>query len=192
VLRRDTTRYFHVPEPLKAGTYLNGLLELPMPAGRHDVRVLFTQPGSKAAAAAGRDAMTLGDPSSLAVSDLVSGREGGGLVWSHGGDPIPLNPLDVFSPSSTMELYYDVSGMVPGHRYRTTIALSNPFGMAAGDKVQVAFEDRAGAAAQRVRRSLDLKTLRGGQYRLVLTVEDVEGGRKVTRERTVNVRSTSP
>ena len=187
VFRRDTTRYFHVAAPLKAGAYLNGLLELPMPPGRHDVRVLFTQPGSKAAAAAGRDAMTLGDSSSLAISDLISGREGGGLVWSHGGDSIPLNPLDVYAPSSTMELYYDVSGMVPGRRYRTTIELSNPFGVAAGDQVRVSFEDKAGAPTQRVRRSLDLKTLRGGQYRLVLTLEDVDGGRKVSRERTVNV-----
>ena len=187
VFRRDTTRYFHVAEPLKAGAYLNGLLEMPMPAGRHDVRVLFTQPDSKAAAAAGRDDMTLGDPSSLAISDLISGREGGGLVWSHGGDPIPLNPLDVYAPSSTMELYYDVSGMVPGRRYRTSIELSNPFGMAAGDQVRVSFEDKAAAPTQRVRRSLDLKTLKGGQYRLVLTLGDVEGGRKVSRERTVNV-----
>ncbi|MGE5091310.1 MAG: hypothetical protein ACM3OH_03990 [Bacillota bacterium] len=187
VFHRDTTRYFHVAAPLEAGAYLNGLLEMPMPAGRHDVRVLFTQPGSKAAAAAGRDAMTLGDSSSLAISDLIAGREGGGLVWAHGGDPIPLNPLDVYSPSSTMELYYDVSGMVPGRRYRTSIALSNPFGLAAGDQVQVSFEDRASAATQRVRRSLDLRTLKGGQYRLVLTVEDVESGRKVSRERTVNV-----
>lgn len=56
----------------------NGLLELPMPPGRHDVRVLFTQPGSKAAA--GRDARTLGDSSSPAISDLSPGREGGGVV----------------------------------------------------------------------------------------------------------------
>ena len=187
VFRRDTTRYFRVAAPLKAGAYLNGLLEMPMPAGRQDVRVLFTQPDSKAAAAAGRDGMTLGDPSSLAISDLISGREGGGLVWAHGGDPIPLNPLDVYAPSSTMELYYDVSGMVPGRRYRTSIELSNPFGMTAGDQVRVSFEDRASAPTRRVRRSLDLKTLKGGQYRLVLTLQDVEGGRKVSRERTVNV-----
>ena len=187
VLRRDTTRFFRVAAPLKAGAYLDGLLEMPMPAGRLDVRGLFTQPDSKAAAAAGRDAMTLGDPSSLAISDLISGREGAGLVWAHGGDPIPLNPLDVYSPSSTMELYYDISGMVPGRRYRTSIELSNPFGLAAGDQVRVSFEDKASAPTQRVRRSLDLKTLKGGQYRLVLTVEDVEGGRKVSRERTVNV-----
>ena len=192
VFRRDTTRYFHVAEPLKAGAWLNGLLEMPMPPGRHDVRVLFTQPGSKAAAAAGRDAMTLGDPASLAISDLIPGREGAGLVWTHGGDPIPLNPLDVYAPSSTMELYYDLSGMVPGRRYRTSIELSNPFGLAAGDQVRVSFEDKASAPTERVRRSLDLKTLKGGQYRLVLTVEDVEGGRKVSRERTVNVLSTSP
>jgi hypothetical protein len=77
--------------------------------------------------------------------------------------------------------------MVPGRRYRTTIELSNPFGVAEGDQVRISFEDKAGAPIQRVRRSLDLKTLKGGQYRLVLTLEDVDGGRKVSRERTVNV-----
>ncbi len=188
VFRRDTTRYFRVAEPLKAGAFLNGMLELPMPPGHPDVRVLFTQPGSKAAAAAGRDAMTLGDPSGLSISDLVAGREGGGLVWAHGGDPVPLNPLDMYPRTGSMELYYDVNGLVPGRTYRTTIELANPLATAVGDGVRVAFEDKAAAPTEHVRRSLELKTLKGGQYRMVLTVEDVAGGTIVRRERTVNVR----
>ena len=187
VLRRDTTRLFRVADTLKAGTWLNGLLELPLPAGRHDVRVLFTQPGSTAAAAAGRDAMTVGAPGSLALSDLVAGRAGAGLVWAHGGDPVPLNPLDTYSQSGAMELYYDLTGLVPGRAYRTTIELGNTMAITSGDAVRVSFEDKATAPVQHVRRSLELRTLKGGQYRLVLTVEDVAGGTKVSRERTVNV-----
>lgn len=187
VLRRDTTRLFRAADTLKAGSWLNGLLELPLPAGQHDVRVLFTQPGSTAAAAAGRDAMTVGAPGRLALSDLVSGREGAGLVWAHGGDPVSLNPLDTYSRAGSMELYYDLTGLVPGRTYRTTIELGNAMALTSGDGVRVAFEDKATAAVQHVRRSVQLRTLKGGQYRLVLTVEDVAGGVKVSRERTVNV-----
>jgi hypothetical protein len=188
VLRRDTTRFFRVADTLKAGSWLNGLLELPLPTGQHDVRVLFTQPDGPAAAAAGRDAMTAGAPGRLALSDLVSGRQGAGLVWAHGGDPVPLNPLDTYSRASAMELYYDLTGLVPGKSYRTTIELANTLAISRGDAVRVSFDDKATAPAQHVRRSLDLKTLKGGQYRLVLTVEDVATGTKVSRERTVNVR----
>ncbi|MEO8228088.1 MAG: hypothetical protein ABI637_11670, partial [Gemmatimonadota bacterium] len=187
VMRRDTTRYFRVPEALKAGAYLNGLLELPMPPGQSDVRVLFTQPGTKAAAAAGRDAMTVGTPGALAVSDLVTGRQGSGLAWAHGGDPVALNPLDVYARSSTLEVYYDVSGLLPGHAYRTSIELTNTGGIA-GDQVRVAFEDKPATAVLHVRRSIALKALKGGEYRMLLTVEDAAGGSKVVRERTVNVR----
>jgi hypothetical protein len=187
VLRQDTTRFFRVADTLKTGAWLNGLLELPLPAGRHDVRVLFTQPGSTAAAAAGRDAMTVGAPGALALSDLVAGRAGAGLVWPHGGDPVPLNPLDTYSRTSSMDLYYDITGMVPGRSYRTTIELGNAMALTSGDAVRVSFDDKATAPAQHVRRSLELKTLKGGRYRLVLTVEDVAGGSKVSRERSVNV-----
>ena len=188
VLRSDTTRFFHVADTLKAGSWLNGLLELPLPTGRHDVRVLFTQPGSTAAAAAGRDAMTAGTAGSLALSDLVAGRQGAGLVWANQGDPVPLNPLDVYSRSSAMELYYDVSGMVPGRSYRTTIELSRSLAIGTGDQVRVSFSDKASVPAQHVRRTLELSTLKGGQYRLVLRVQDAETGATVARERLVNVR----
>lgn len=188
VLRRDTTRLFRVADTLRAGTWLNGLLELPLPAGRHDVRVLFTQPGSTAAAAAGRDGMTVGAPGALALSDLVAGRPGAGLVWPHGGEPVPLNPLDAYPRRGTMELYYDLTGLVPGRSYRTTIELGNTMAITSGDMVRVSFEDKPSTPAQHVRRSLELRTLKGGQYRLVLTVEDLAGGTKVSRERTVNVR----
>lgn len=188
VLRRDTTRYFRVADTLKSGTYLNGMMELPMPAGTHDIRVLFTEPGSRSAAAAGRDAMTLGKPGALALSDLVAGREGAGLTWQHGGEALPLNPLDVYPRTGSMDLYYDVSGMVPGHHYRTSIEIVNTLAAVAGDQARISFDDHATAPAQHVRRTLDLRTLKGGQYRLVLTIEDVEGGTKVSRDRTVNVR----
>ena len=186
--RRDTTRYFRVADTLKAGTYLNGMMELPMPAGTHDIRVLLTEPGSRSAAAAGRDAMTLGKPGALAMSDLVAGREGAGLVWQHGGDPMPLNPLDVYPRSGSMELYYDLSGLMPGHHYRTSIEIVNTLAAVAGDQASISFDDHPNAATQHVRRTLDLRTLKGGQYRLTVTVEDADGGAKVTRDRTVNVR----
>ncbi len=187
VLRRDTTRYFRAADTLRAGAYLTGLLELPLPAGSHDVRLLFTQPGSTAAAAAGRDAMTIGTPGRLAVSDIISGSTGGGLVWNHDGERVLLNPLDVYSRTATMELYYELSGLVPGRSYRTTLALTGRTG-AAGDGVQAAFTETAGAVVQQLRRALALKTLKGGSYRLVLTIEDTLTGATVRRERRVNVR----
>lgn len=189
VARHDTLRYFHTQDTLRAGAFLTGVLALPMPPGTHDVRVLFTQPNGDAAAAAGRDGMTLGQPGALSISDIIAGSSGSGLGWPHSGTLIPLNALNRYPRKGAIELYYDLAGLVPGRRYRTSIDLSRRRG-AARDSTRVTFEDRPAATAEPVQRSLDLRSLSGGRYRLVVTVEDVASGAKVSRERDVNVEES--
>src|SRR5207244_9299416 len=64
----------------------------------------------------------------FAVSDLVVGRVGSGLVWSDRGDTVFLNPLDRFAPGAAAELYYEVYGVPPGAEYHTVVRLERQGG----------------------------------------------------------------
>ncbi len=184
--RLDTTRYFRAADTLRAGTHLFGLAELPLGAGRWDVRAVFTQPGTEAGGAVGRLDVVLPGGSGLAVSDLVFGRVGSGLVWHGPEGPVPLNPLDAYPQDGAVEVYYEASGLEPEARYRTTLRIEGVSGDAEG-RVEVGFEDRVAAGRQAFRRTIDLDRLSGGQYRLTLTIEDLAHGTRATQQGLINV-----
>ena len=186
VHRIDTIRTFRAPGPLAAGAYLFGLAELPLGAGRWDVRMLFSQPGTDRGGAAGRLGVAMPATERLALSDLVLGREGSGLAWRAPDGPVPLNPLDAFAEGATAQVYYEARHLVPGMRYRTTIAVDGVSGDADG-RVSLGFEETAAAAGQAFRRSIGLDRLKRGQYRLVITMERVGTGERASSERLINV-----
>jgi hypothetical protein len=150
------------------------------------VRAIFSQPGAPNGGAVGRLGLVVPGGPGLTLSDLVFGREGAGLAWRSPSGPVPLNPLDVYPRNGTVELYYEAHGLTPGRQYRSTVQIRGVAGDAKGE-VGIAFDEAAASASEAFRRSIDLARLEGGQYRLTLTVEEIGGTWKATRDRLINV-----
>jgi hypothetical protein len=158
-----------------------------VPAGHYVVRAAIFQ--SDRGVSVERPAMAFTPAAgALALSDLVLGRRGSGLVWNSGeGAPVPLNPLDDFPPGSELQLYYELAGLHPGTEYRTTVGLRREEDKDERRGLKLVFSERATAERQHFRRSLDLRQLRPGRYRLVVTVAESGSDRTATRERAVVV-----
>ena len=184
--RIDTVRTFVVGDTLRAPAHLAGLIELPVPAGRFDVRVAVFRPELTRGSVDMRPAVEVGGRGGLALSDIVLGAEAGGIVWNNGGDPVRLNALDAYAAGSAAPLYYEMHGLVPGRTYRTTVSLTRA-GQRPDRGTRLLFSETAEAGSMRVRRTMGLDDLRRGQYRLVVTVEEEGTGAAVSRERMVNV-----
>jgi GWxTD domain-containing protein len=186
IQRQDTTRYFRAPKALQQGQYLFGTEEMALDAGTWDVRLLVTQPGVDAGGALERRALVLAPGSELGLSDLVFGREQSGLAWQSPHGSVPLSPLDAYPRSGSVEVYYELSGATPGREYHTQVELKGISGEAKGD-VKLGFSETASDALMVLRRSVALDPLKGGQYRMTVTVTEEGTGRTATRSRLLNV-----
>jgi hypothetical protein len=195
--RLDTTRVFAAPRPLPGGTYLTGQLAVPIPPGVYAYRLLTEQGAGSAAAGT----LVMGDSVNVdtltgrrfAVSDLVVGRVGSGLVWSGGADTVFLNPLDRFPEGSTAELYCEVYGVPLGGVYHTMIrlerrsgrsvfgGLSRLFGGGKRVPVLLEFDAPSDGPVTRVHRRVDLGDAPRGPYVLTLRISDPATGLAVTR-----------
>ncbi len=190
VSRLDTTRYFRAADTLGEGEYLSGIETLPLDAGTWDVRLLVTQTDTTVGGAIGRLGLTLAGGDSLALSDLVFGMEHSGVAWSSPAGRVSLAPLDVHARNGTLELYYELSGAIPGRSYSTDLSIEGIAGEAQG-KVRLTFTEKAPDPVMRVRRSVALSQLHEGQYRMTVAVTEAGTGRKVSRSRLVNVEEKS-
>jgi GWxTD domain-containing protein len=186
--RIDTVRTFALPDTLRGRTHLAGLMELPVPAGRYDVRVALFRPELSRGSVVMRPAVQVGGQGALTLSDIILGTESGGIEWNNRGDAVRLNALDAYTAGGAAPLYYEMHGLVPGRTYRTTVSLTRS-GQRPDRGTRLLFSETAEAASVQVRRTMGLDDLRRGQYRLVVTVEEEGTGATVTRERMVNVVS---
>jgi hypothetical protein len=184
--RVDTTRYFRSADTLHQGQYLYGIETLPLPAGTWDVTLLVTQPDADAGGAIERREATFPPSDVLSLSDLVFGTEQSGLTWASPHGTVLLSPLDAYPQKGAVEVYYELSGAKPGGEYMTRIELAGVSGDAKG-KVTLIFHEQAHEPLLRLRRSVALDRLEGGQYRMTVTVTEQGTGRTVTRERLLNV-----
>jgi len=193
--RLDTMRVFAAPKPLPGGTYLTGQLAVPVPPGVYAYRLLTEQGDG------GTGTLLTGDSVNVdtltgrrfAVSDLVVGRVGSGLVWSSGADTVFLNPLDRFPEGGTAELYYEVYGLPPGGVYHTVIrlarrggrsvfgALSHLVGGGKHSSVVLEFDAPSDGPVTRVHRRVDLGDAPRGSYVLTVRIGDPATGIAVTR-----------
>jgi hypothetical protein len=147
--------------------------------------VAVFQPGGAAGTSVQRTLAAIED-GSPSLSDIVMGAETGGVRWSNRGDPVEINALGAYSRGGTAPVYYEMFGLVPGHEYRTTIALRK-YGKAKASGTGLVFAETADREAVHVRRSVSLARLDHGQYVLSVTVRDVVTGREATREQLLNV-----
>jgi hypothetical protein len=151
------------------------------------VRLLVTEPGMDAGGAIGRIGVQVPESAELGLSDLVLGREGAGLTWQSAAGPVPLNPLDVFPPNGSAELYYELHGAVPESTYQTDIEVKGVYGDAKGT-VHLTFKEKARSSLVRARRSIGLSKLEPGQYQITVTVTEQGTGKTAVQSRYLNVR----
>src|SRR5207249_9663990 len=90
----DTVRVFAAHQALRSPAYLTGRLSVPVPAGEYFYRLLVKSVDGRAGDLVAHPLhVERLDPQRFAVSDVVVGREGSGLVWfSPAGDTVRLNP----------------------------------------------------------------------------------------------------
>ncbi len=211
VARLDTTRVFAAHAPLSAGSYLSGQLAVPLPPGRYTYRLLVEPSGEGegkgrggGAGSAGslvtRDSVIVGTLTGgrFAVSDLVVGRGGSGLVWTDRGDTVFLDPLEQIPQGGTAELYYEVYGLPVGAPYHTVMrleregsrslfgALLHLFGGARAPVV-LGFDAPSDGPVTRVHRRLELRDVTRGQYVLSLRISDPATGVALTQRRRFTV-----
>jgi GWxTD domain-containing protein len=208
VARLDTLRIFGARQALRQPAYLTGRLALPLPPGRYRYRLLVTTPDGVAGDLVRRDSLEVSALSGagFAVSDVVVGREGSGLVWVQpggggggwGGDTVRLNPLSRFPEGSAAELYYEVYGLTRGAPYHTVVRLEREghrslFGAIRGlfgggrTAVLLEFDAAAEGPVTRVHRGVALRDVAKGTYQLTVVISDPASGVSATRTRRFQV-----
>ncbi len=166
----DTTRQFATAQPLKAGQYLTGQVELPVSAGRHGATLILTQPDGRGALARLSTVVVPGAGRGLTLSDVVLGREGSGVRWNSGATMVPLNPLNAYLTAESAELYYQVGGQMQGVSYATRLEFFKAGEEDKPAKLAIAFRGDARSAREEVMRTVALGELAPGRYRLRVTV----------------------
>ncbi len=200
VARLDTLRVFGAREALRRPSYLTGRLALPVPAGRYRYRLLVMTPDGTAGDLVRQDTLDVRplNGASFAVSDVVLGRDGSGLMWVTSGDTVRLNPLSRFPEGSAAELYYEVYGLPRGASYHTVVRLEREgrrslFGaigsLFGGGRAPVLLEFDAAAEGPvtRVHREVTLEGVAKGTYRLTVVISDPASGARATRTRRFQV-----
>ena len=194
VANMDTLRVFGAHQALRKPSYLTGRLAIPVPAGRYQYRMLVRSVDGGAGDLL-TEPLTVErlEPQRFAVSDLVVGREGSGLVWfSPAGDTVRLNPLQRFPEASAVNLYYEIYGLATGTPYHTVVRLEreggrsvfNSIGRLFGggrSPVLLEFDAPSTGAVTRVQRGLELRDVSKGTYRLSVVITDPATGTSVTR-----------
>ena len=194
VANLDTVRVFGAREALRRPSYLTGRLAIPVPAGRYQYRLLVRSVDGGAGELL-IEPLTVErlEPQRFAVSDLVVGREGSGLVWfSPAGDTVRLNPLQRFPEGSAVNLYYEIYGLATGTPYHTVVRLEREGGKSVftsigrlfggrRSPVLLEFDAPATGPVTRVQRGLELRDVSKGTYRLSVVITDPATGTSVTR-----------
>ena len=199
VARLDTLRIFGARQALRQPAYLTGLLALAVPPGRYRYRLLVMTPDGTAGDLVRQDSLDVrASGGGFAVSDVVLGRDGSGLVWVAAGDTVRLNPLGRFPEGSAAELYYEVYGLSRGATYHTVVRLEREgrrsvFGAIRGvfgggrAPVLLEFDAAAEGSVTRVHRGIALRDVGKGTYRLTVVISDPASGLRVERTRRFQV-----
>src|SRR5690606_18676471 len=166
---------------------LSGYVEIPISPGVYQVRAAVVQDSLVGGAGYQPGVKLSGGAEELALSDIVLGRTGSGLTWRRWGEDVPLNPLGAYAEGGTAELYYELTGASPGATYTTTIEVRRGERGEKRTGTALRFTETARASDMRVSRSLGLRSLGDGVYRLRVTIEEEGTGRKVTRDQMLRI-----
>jgi GWxTD domain-containing protein len=190
----DTVRVFRSVAPLEPGQLLSGVLEFPLPADTHSLRIAVLEPGGVAGDVVDVHDFVVPDfaAGGLVISDLVLGDRTSGLQWTVRGDTVPLSPRGAYREGGAVELYYELHGLPPGAPYRARIEVRGHRGgsifarigrlFGGGAPVAFSFEGVTAETPHRAMQTVSLAPLSPGDYVLSLRVEDVERGVRQVRE----------
>jgi hypothetical protein len=165
----DTIRQFAVREPLAKGQFLTATVELPVPSGTYAATVVVEQ-GAGIGGLSRLPAVATPVAGRFSISSLVLGRSGSGVTWSSGSQAVPLNPLNAYPKGGEAELYYQLAGLEPGAEYQTRIEFFEAQKTAEAAALAVTSTDRAAAPWVEVQRTIGLRQLKEGGYRVRITV----------------------
>ncbi|MEP6745572.1 MAG: hypothetical protein ABJB33_08760, partial [Gemmatimonadota bacterium] len=185
----DSVLRLQTPRPLAAGEFLNIVLHYPVTPGDQRVRVIVADSLGETGAVrvlSGVPVVAL-TAASLAMSDLIVGREGSGVEWQRpDGRKVILQPLNAWLPSETLTLAFDLGGLTPGQRYKVRIGIADlGADSTRPPRAAVEFENQASGARELITQSLNLRTLRPGRYLLTATI--ISGDSTIRRERRITV-----
>jgi hypothetical protein len=184
---RDTIQRFEVDPSAGLNGHLSGLVEVPVPAGHYDVRVAVQQAdsvvGNVVEISQPVDVWTHGPD--IQLSDLVTGGGLADVLWSFGTAPVPVNPLESFDRSATVEVFYVQSGLRPEVVYHTTITLQ----VAEADDplLSISFDEIAGLGIETKQRGLALGDIDPGIYQLTLSIREEGSSVAVRQTRLIQV-----
>ncbi|HEY3933033.1 MAG TPA: hypothetical protein VGL65_00275 [Gemmatimonadales bacterium] len=172
------SRHLRLPDTTMKQLNLTGFLLTPASPGISSWSLVATQPDHRR----GRvwDVLTPAlDGGSVALSDLVMGQEGQGIVWSNHNVEIPLAPLNAVDRTHPAALYFQVRKDGGPRSVRATVALyrtTAPQVTAADSAVlQVSFDQAIHDGINEVAPSLDLSQLARGAYLLEVRLADANG-----------------
>jgi hypothetical protein len=169
------------------GTEASAAAAMPLRPGHHEARIQLSQ-GDAIGALMTQAIEPAGAGPGVTASDVVLGEDGARTTVRLGGRVIPVSPSGVFSPKSTLALYYELYGTVTGQTYKSKLALRRTDNPRAGAAASVEFTDEASGDRLQLERRLTLPDIKRGDYRLELTVQDPTGRTVVTRRQDIYVR----
>lgn len=193
VAQIDTTRGFLTPNRLTPSQYLLGQLPLRLPPGTWRVRASLESERRGMLSAPFSIAVPEDHPATPTMSDVSIGLRSVPIRWrAPSSDTAWANPIGRYRLDEEMQVYFEVSGIAEGIRYRTQLALDRIEGPwpitcdGRGTALTLSFEGDAPGGVSREQRALTLDRLRPGRYQLTVTVSTPDGAR-ATRCRTFTV-----
>jgi GWxTD domain-containing protein len=186
----DTVRVFHSPQRLAPGAFLTEQMVMRVPAGRYHWAFVIEEEHASAGDAVTRQVLDVpAMESGFAVSDVVLGREGSGLVWRRGAGDVPLNPLMRFPRDGEATLFYELYGLPQGASVTTRVRVTSAGGRSllrrlfgGGGGADLAYSTVTDAAGRStVRQRIGLKGLSPGRYTIHVELTDEASGRRIER-----------
>lgn len=179
----DTTIMLRRAEPLEQNEWLTGFVELPLGPGAHNVRIMLSQMGGGGDVLRGARVVLPRAASELALSDLVLGKEGSGLIWRIGDEVVELAGVDGYRVGEALPIYYEASGLIRGESYRTSIELRRGGRV----RVSVSFDMTADDTWMQIQRTLRLQDVEPGVYEVVVSLQGGGAKREVIKSRQLKV-----
>ena len=176
----DTLRNFTAAEPVPIDGTLFGRLPIRVPAGEYTVRIALETPGRGVMGPRQGVRVAGAAPRALDLSDLALGARSIRLPWrTPGGDTMWVNPSRAFRGAEPLQVYFEVTGVAAGTRYRTDLAVFKAD--AQSPQLNFGFGVTATATPDAVHREIDIHALKAGSYQLQVTISTASGERVVRR-----------
>ncbi|MBA2292696.1 MAG: hypothetical protein H0W15_09620 [Gemmatimonadales bacterium] len=191
VVSLDTIRRYRLPPAPKgvpADAYLTVMLEVPVPAGTHDVKLVLSDTTGRIGAEYFRAGVVVEERSAtVGLSDLIllpDGEQGAAATIE--GTPIRLSPALTPGRAKFIGIGYILTGAA-GRDVPVSVTVTEVGKERDAPAVQVAFVDRPQSARDFRTQRVGIAELKKGVYTLQLSAE-VEPGSRLVRRQVLVVR----